>query len=59
MDVINPDKLCVNLDKAFHVTKVQIFHFVQQETNVAVITVLRYRAACDKCNHIKALHLVK
>ena len=48
MDVINPGKFCVNLFKGFDFTGVQIFHFFPKETDVAVITVLRYRAACDK-----------
>ena len=47
VDVINPDKLCVNLFKGFDFTGGQNFHF-PSETDVAVITVLRYCAACDR-----------
>jgi len=46
MDVIKPDKLCVNLFKGFDFTGVK-FSIFPYETDVAVITVLRYRAACD------------
>ena len=46
MDAFNPDKLCVNLFKGFDFTGGQIFHF-PIGTDVAVITVLLYRAACD------------
>ena len=44
VDIINPDKLCVNLFKGFDFTGGQISIF-PSETDVAVITVLRYCAA--------------
>jgi len=47
VDVINPDKLCVNLFKGFDFTGGQSFHFSHRKSDVAVITVLRYRADCD------------
>jgi len=53
VDIINPDKLCVNLFKGFDFTWGQNFQFFPQETDVAVITVLRYRAACDSLQYVK------
>ena len=48
MDVINPDKLCVYLFKGFDFTGGgSKFPFFPWETDVAVITVLRYCAACE------------
>ena len=46
MDLMKTDKLYVNLFKGFDFTGVKC-PFSPLETDVAVITVLRYRAACD------------
>jgi len=50
---MNPDKLCVNLFKGFDFTGGQSFHFPIGISVVAAITVLRYRAACEKPNNLQ------
>jgi len=44
MDLINPDKLCVNLFKGFDITGCQSFHFSHRQLTSPL---LRYGAACD------------
>ena len=52
LDLINPDKLCVNLFKAFDFTRARNFHSSHRKVTSSVITVMRYRAACDTFHYV-------